>query len=97
MEQKKTHGGARANSGRLKKEEVISLIEKMDAILVPDLAWQALANLVKAKDHGAIKTWLSYRYGMPKQTVEHAGSIVIPEQPITADQAKAILDNLSKL
>jgi hypothetical protein len=69
MEEKK-HGGARANSGRLKKDEVISLIESMDAIAVPDEVWKALASKVKAKDVNAIKTWLSYRYGMPKQVID---------------------------
>ncbi len=69
MEEKK-HGGARANSGRLKKDEVISLIESMDAIAVPEEVWAALASKVKAKDVNAIKTWLSYRYGMPKQVID---------------------------
>jgi len=66
----KKHGGARPNSGRLKKDEVISLIESMDANLVPDEVWKALADKVKEKDVNAIKTWLSYRYGMPKQTID---------------------------
>jgi len=69
MEEKK-HGGARQNSGRLKKDELISLIESMDATLVPEEVWKALSDKVKDKDVNAIKTWLSYRYGMPKQTVD---------------------------
>jgi len=69
MEEKK-HGGARPNSGRLKKDELISLIESMDATLVPEEVWKALSDKVKDKDVNAIKTWLSYRYGMPKQTVD---------------------------
>ena len=70
MEDKKQHGGARPNSGRMKKDEVISLIDKMDAVLIPEQVWSALAEKVEAKDVNAIKTWLSYRYGMPKQTVD---------------------------
>jgi len=69
MDEKK-HGGARPNSGRLKKDELISLIESMDATLVPEEVWKALSDKVKDKDVNAIKTWLSYRYGMPKQTVD---------------------------
>lgn len=69
------HGGRREGAGRKPKVDEIALIEKMDAILAPDEVWKALAKLVKAEDHNATKTWLSYRYGMPKQLIEHAGSI----------------------
>ena len=66
----KKHGGARPNSGRLKKDEVISLIESMDAIAAPEEVWIALAERVNQKDVNAIKTWLQYRYGMPKQVID---------------------------
>jgi len=73
---RKNNKGTKGNNGgRPTKADEITLIEKMDAILVPDEAWTALSELVKAKDHNAIKTWLSYRYGMPKQFVEHSGMI----------------------
>jgi hypothetical protein len=70
MEDKKRHGGARANSGRLKKDDVLSLIDSMDAIAVPDSIWKALYNKAKDGDTNAIKTWLQYRFGMPKQTID---------------------------
>ena len=66
----KKHGGARPNSGRLKKDEIISLIESMDAIATPEEVWIALAERVNQKDVNAIKTWLQYRYGMPKQVID---------------------------
>jgi hypothetical protein len=69
MEDKKRHGGARANSGRLKKDDVLSLIDSMDAIAVPDSIWKALYK-AKDGDTNAIKTWLQYRFGMPKQTID---------------------------
>jgi hypothetical protein len=77
-----THGGKRENSGRLKKDEVLSLIESMDAVLVPQEAWEKLASRVKDGDVNAIKTWLSYRYGMPKQTIEQT---ILAEQPLFPD------------
>ena len=77
MEEKKQRGGARPNSGRLKKDELISLIESMDATLVPEEVWKALSDKVKDKDVNAIKTWLSYRYGMPKQTVENNTNLTL--------------------
>jgi len=67
---RKENGGARPGAGRKPKADEIKLIEQMDAVLVPAEVWQALADRVEAKDTNAIKTWLSYRYGMPKQTVE---------------------------
>ena len=69
-DKRKNNGGARSNSGRLKKDELISLIESMDTILVPENVWKSLAVKVLEKDVNAIKVWLSYRYGMPKQTID---------------------------
>lgn len=83
MEQKKQHGGARQNSGRLKKDDVISLIEQMDAIAVPKDVWMKLYDKVKENDVQAIKTWLSYRYGMPKQTVDNNTNLIVTDFDIT--------------
>lgn len=63
-------GGKRENAGRKPKADEISVIEQMDAVLVPGEAWAALASMVQAGDVAAIKTWLNYRYGMPKQSVD---------------------------
>jgi len=76
-DKRKNNGGARSNSGRLKKDDVISLIETMDAISVPKDVWKKLAEKVKDGDTNAIKTWLSYRYGMPKQTVDNNTSVTL--------------------
>jgi len=70
MSEKKARGGARPNSGRMKKDEVISLIETMDAISVPETVWSKLSEKVDQGDVNAIKTWLQYRYGMPKQVID---------------------------
>jgi hypothetical protein len=70
MDKRKNNGGARPNSGRLKKDDLISLIDTMDAISVPENIWKALSDRVKDGDTNAIKTWLQYRYGMPKQIIE---------------------------
>jgi hypothetical protein len=78
MEEKKQRGGARPNSGRMKKDEVISLIETMDAIAVPDTIWSMLYAKVLESDVNAIKTWLGYRYGMPKQTIDQKTELKIP-------------------
>jgi len=67
---RKNNGGHKT-AGRKPKADEIKMIERMDAILVPDSAWKALADKVKEGDTQAIKTWLAYRYGQPKQSVDH--------------------------
>ena len=47
----------------------------MDAILAPDEVWKKLAALVKEQDQQAIKTWLAYRYGQPKQNIDHTSGV----------------------
>ena len=64
------HGGKRPNSGRKPKADEIKLIESMDAVLAPQDVWEKLAGLVESGDIQAIKTWLGYRYGQPKQMVD---------------------------
>ena len=51
-------GGARQGAGRKPKADEITLIENMDAVLVPESVWQALADKVTEGDVTAIKTWL---------------------------------------
>ena len=79
MSEPKKRGGARPNSGRLKKDEVISLIESMDAITIPDTVWKMLYAKVLDSDVNAIKLWLSYRYGLPKQTIEQKTELKFPK------------------
>ena len=64
------HGGARPGGGRRPKAEEIAIIEQMDAVAVPEEAWKALWNKCVEGDTQAIKTWLNYRFGMPKQKVD---------------------------
>jgi len=69
MEDKK-HGGARENSGRLKKDELFQLLETMDAIGVPKDVFEKLYDKVELGDLKAIELWLKYRLGMPKQMLD---------------------------
>ncbi len=63
------NGGARPGAGRKPKVDEIKIIEAMDAVMIPEDAWQKLAEKVEEGDVQAIKTWLAYRYGQPTQTV----------------------------
>lgn len=64
------NGGARPGAGRKPKADEIKIIEQMDAIALPEEAWQKLWDLCMANDTQAIKTWLNYRFGMPKQSMD---------------------------
>jgi len=66
---RKNNGGNK-NAGRKPKADERKVAEEMDAVLIPKAVWQALAEKVKEGDGQCIKTWLSYRYGMPKQSTD---------------------------
>ena len=89
---RKNNGGNK-NAGRKPKADEIKLIEQMDAVMLPIEAWQALAAKVESGDVQAQKTWLSYRYGMPKQIVEQT-NINIEEKDLTDEEIKLIRDNI---
>lgn len=63
-------GGYREGSGRKPKADEIKLIEQMDAIAVPSEVWKALWNKCLEGDTQAIKVWVNYRFGMPKQNID---------------------------
>ena len=66
---RKNNGGhsTKGYAGRKSKENQLKLIEQMDAVEIPETLWRILADKVKEGDTQAIKIWLSYRYGKPKQ------------------------------
>jgi len=63
-------GGKRQGSGRKAKADELKLIEQMDAYLLPEELWSTLAELCKKKDRFALRTWIEYRYGKPKQFLD---------------------------
>jgi hypothetical protein len=64
------NGGARLGAGRKPKIEEIKIIEQMDAICVPNKIWEALLMKCAQGDTNALKLWLSYRFGLPKQQID---------------------------
>ena len=69
---RKNNGGhsTKGYAGRKPKADEIKLIEQMDAVAVPEHIWRKLYERCDEGDVAAIKTWLSYRFGMPKQNVD---------------------------
>ena len=72
MDGRANNGGhsTKGVAGRKPKADEIKIIESMDAVAVPEEAWKALWARCKDGDTQAIKTWLNYRFGMPKQAVD---------------------------
>jgi hypothetical protein len=100
MANKKGAGGAREGAGRPPKILEIKLIEQMDAICVPDKIWEALLYKCQQGDTNALKLWLSYRFGMPKQQIDvtsNGDKIAPPIQwigkRVAIEQAKIIQDS----
>jgi len=76
---RKNNGGAREGAGRRPKADEIKVIEQMDAVMVPEKVWESLAKRVMEGETNAIKTWLQYRFGMPKQIIEQTN--INPDRP----------------
>ena len=64
------NGGKREGAGRPPKILEVKLIEQMDRIAVPEDIWTALLFKIQQGDTQAIKLWLSYRLGLPKQQID---------------------------
>jgi hypothetical protein len=90
-----SHGGARKGAGRKPKIDEIAIAEQMDAIMIPNIVWSALSTRVIDGDVNAIKTWLGYRFGMPKQVIEQKNTN-IDAGKLTPDEVKIINQNLDK-
>ena len=61
-------GGARPGAGRKPKSEELELIEKLKPY--DQIALNMLNQLVEQGDLAAIKLFMSYRYGQPRQTTD---------------------------
>ena len=72
MDGRANNGGhsTKGVAGRKPKADEIKIIESMDAVAVPEEAWKALWARCKDGDTQAIKIWLNYRFGMPKQQID---------------------------
>ncbi|MEM0173589.1 MAG: hypothetical protein QXI16_03680 [Sulfolobaceae archaeon] len=75
----KKHGGARKGAGRKPKADEIKLIERLDNIIDSDEVIRKLNELIKDGNYQAIRTYLEYRYGKPKNNIDiTSGNEVIP-------------------
>jgi len=63
-----SNGGARPGAGRKPKADELELIERLKPL--DDLAFTTLTELINKGDQAALKLFMSYRYGMPRQTID---------------------------
>ncbi len=71
MEEEKNgngHGGKRDGSGRKPKADEVQLIERLKPM--DDLALSLLGRLIAEGDQSALKLFMSYRFGQPRQTTD---------------------------
>jgi hypothetical protein len=74
----KARGGARPGAGRKPKSEEQNLIEKLQPF--EKEALEALKKAVIEEQGWAIKLYMEYKYGRPKQTLNT--NIKVVEQPL---------------
>jgi len=73
MDKRKNNGGhsTKGFAGRKPKAKEIKIAEELDKVADLNAVFKALFERVKDNDVGAIKLWLSYRLGLPKQSIDH--------------------------
>ena len=75
------HGGKREGAGRKSKADETDLIAQMDSVCSISTVLEKLVENIEANETNAIKLWLSYRFGMPKQIIESKTELTV-ETPI---------------
>lgn len=75
MDGRVNNGGKRPGAGRPKKAEENKLIERLDAIIDSDVVIQKLLELSVDGDMRAIKLYMEYRFGKPKETVHNTHEV----------------------
>lgn len=68
MEDRRKFNGGNKNAGRKPKAEELKLVERLSPY--QDIALNALISKVKENDMQAIKLFMEYLHGKPKQIIE---------------------------
>lgn len=88
---RKNNGGNKS-AGRKPKIDELKFIEKLDNIIDSDEAIEKLMELIKNSNFNALKLYIEYRFGKPKETVENINHNF--NQDLTDEEAKKINDIL---
>lgn len=74
------HGGKRQGAGRKPKADELKFLERLDNIIDSDEAINKLKQLIQDDNFPALKLYLEYRFGKPKETVENINYNVEDEE-----------------
>ena len=88
MDKRINNGGARKGAGRKPKVDELAFIEKLDNIINSDEAIKKLKDLISEDNFPALKLYMEYRFGKPKETVQNINHNFNEE--LTEEEAKAI-------
>lgn len=64
------HGGARKGAGRKPKADEVAFIERLDNVIDSDDAIKQMRALILDGNFNAIKLYLEYRFGKPKDSLD---------------------------
>ena len=64
------NGGHKTNGGRPSKADEIRKLEMMDSVADPLEVWKNLWKLCEKENHQALRTWIEYRFGKPKERID---------------------------
>tara|TARA_R110000851_G_scaffold263167_1_gene415683 strand:+ start:749 stop:1042 length:294 start_codon:yes stop_codon:yes gene_type:complete len=90
---RKNNGGNKS-AGRKPKIDELKFVEKLDNIINSDEAIKKLLQLIKDSNFNALKLYLEYRFGKPKETIENINHNF--NQDMTKEDIKKISDSLEK-
>ena len=90
MDGRKNNGGhsTKGKAGRKPKIDELAFIEKLDNIINSDEAIKKLKDLISEDNFPALKLYMEYRFGKPKETVQNINHNFNEE--LTEEEAKAI-------
>jgi hypothetical protein len=96
MDGRKQNKGVKGNKGggRKPKADELKFIEKLDNIIDSDDAISKLKQLIKDDNFPALKLYIEYRFGKPKEVVENINHNF--NQELTDEEARRIKDILNE-
>ena len=90
---RKNNGGARKGAGRKPKASEQELIERLDKVIDKDDVIKVLKKMALNGNYNAVKLYLEYRFGKPKETVHNINQNF--NQELTQEEAKELNDFLN--
>lgn len=94
-DKRKNNRGTKGNKGgRPPKADELKFIEKLDNIIDSDEAIQKLKEMIKDNNFPALRLYIEYRFGKPKETVENINHNYNAE--LTKEEIKNIKEELDK-